>query len=171
MTEYDFEEIWERIYKKVDLHNFEKATNQKDRLSAFKKALSRDDKAKNFLRSGKENVQKLFEYGIAQRVAEGDEKAISSFRRFGETKRHRISAFSGKIKSENFIDQALDKAEAKGFAVREFKSRKSGLGRPSKTMIQSPRITVKRFKQGKNEYVGVWSKGRKGLVTKIIVKE
>ena len=68
-------------------------------------------------------------------------------------------------------EKALDRAETKGFGVRGFKTRKSPLGRPSKTMVQSENVTVKRFKQGKFEYVGVWKKGRRGLITKIRVEE
>jgi len=169
IKEYNIEEIWERLYGKVDLRNFEKAKNDKERLKEFKKALARDNKAKNLLKSGSENIKKLFDYGVAQRISEGDSNFKKSFNRFGEKRKRKISAFSGVLKKKSLEDQALDKAEKKGIGVREFKTRKSALGRPSKTTIKGKDVTVKRFKQGKNEYIGVWKKGRKGLITKIKV--
>lgn len=171
MTEYDHEAIWKRMYADLDLRAFNRAKTDRERFILFKKALSKDPKAKNFFKAGSGNVKKLYNYGVAQRLVEGDENVIRSVSRFGEKRQRQVRAFSGVLGSSILEERALDRAEAKGIGVREFKARKSALGRPSKTLIKGKDVTVKRFTQGKFDYIGVWKKGRRGIITKIKAEE
>lgn len=168
---YDHEAIWKRFYAELDLDEFNKAKTDKERFRAFKKAISKNKKAKNFFKAGSENIKKLYNYGIAQRLIDEDPNTQKSFNRFSEERQNQISAFKGILSAGMFEEKALDRAEDKGFGVREFKKRKSALGRPSKTRVQSEDVTVKRFKRGRFYYEAVWKKGRKGFITTIKAEE
>ncbi len=168
---YDHESLWKRFYAELDLNEFNKAKTDKERFRAFKKALSKNKKAKNFFKAGSKNIKKLYNYGIAQRLIDEDPNAQKSFNRFTEERQNQISAFKGILTSGLLEKKALDRAEDKGFGVREFKTRKSALGRPSKVMVQSEAVTVKKFKRGRFHYEAVWKKGRKGFITTIRVEE
>ncbi len=171
MTDYDHESIWKRMYANLDLRKFNKATTDKQRFKEFKNALKKDPSARNFFKAGSNNVKKLYNYGVAQRLVDADINAEKSVSRFGEKRQRQVRAFKGVLSKDVLEERALDRAETKGIGVREFKARKSPLGRPSKTLIKGAGVTVKRFTQGKIDYIGVWKKGRRGLITKIKAEE
>ena len=94
----EFDDIWERVYTVVDFKEFKDAKNEKERMKLFKKALRKDPQTKNLLKMRRENFKHLFEYGLAQKKLEGDQRFIKrSFNRFGKAKQQRISHYQGAL--------------------------------------------------------------------------
>ncbi len=98
MTEYEFEKIWRRLIKKLDLAKLKKAKTDEERFKIFKKLFEgSDDQAKNLRKMKGVTKKELYDYALADLGMQKIDPIQKSLKRFGEKRQLRIKKATKEI--------------------------------------------------------------------------
>ncbi len=190
MASYDFERIWRRINKKLDLKKFSKSKTDRDRFNAFKGALGEQTNLRNLLKMPSRNLKGLYNFGVGSKELElkkeserikqkpfptKKDRTILEQRdnfktireRLGESRQRMISRSKRIISKQKNIESVLDKAEKKGFSVRGIPIKESPLGRPATIEGKLEGVTVSSYTLNGVKVFVAYKKGRRGAIARI----
>ena len=189
---YNFEAIWRRIYRRINLKTLSRARTDKQRFKLFEKAFDKEKELKNLKKLKKSDFKKLYHFGIAQQERDLDKrikkiekkKTLSSVDRRTLTQKENFDRIKKRLKDSSIRSISVKKMAISGADEIDIAIRKVELKKRIriKTIPEQPKrgrkitvkristgFTVKRFISRKTHYVGFWKKGRKGFFA--VVKE
>ena len=110
-SQYEQDKIWIRLNKKLDLKKFKAAKTDKQRKKAFKDALKKDQFGKNILKMKQTNLNKIFEFGVAQQAIDDGKEIKESIKRFTPERQKKIAVFEGQLRKLKDQEKLFRKAE------------------------------------------------------------